>query len=614
MEMLLASLLALAVGPLIVSRLKDIRSATVAIDAFVIVAIGGLIIIHILPEALTQGGWWVLLTLFLGLFGPLLAERGLHQGANSSAGRIVIFLALAGLAAHAVIDGLALGHEHTHGHGHSHGPLDHSDESTGLLSLAVILHRLPVGIGIWWLIPRTLGVGVAMLTLGLIAVATVVGFFVGDGLDIQGGSGLAIFEGLLAGSLLHVVFHSHLPSAPRKRSWEPASAVGTIAALGILIGVTSTHPSPIVSQAADTFMRFALQSAPALLLAYLVVGFIHVFVPAQLLTGVRGGPFGQAVRGVVAGLPVPVCSCGIVPVYRELILKGTPAAAAMAFLVATPELEIAAFLLSVQLMGMPLAVARLLAAGGLALVVGWLVGRLVSSRTREPVAEGASCCGVEPDNAGGDRTSPPTSRDRIRRALRFGFGEAVDHTAAWILLGLGIAALASPYLRPDWLIGVHPILQVTGAALIGLPLYVCASGSTPLAAMLVATGLSPGAAVALLLTGPATNVTTFGLLSSLHGRRIAIAFGLCMIAGSIALGVGVDAVLDPVVDSDGVAHDHHASWFEQICLAGLALVFAASLLRQGTRPFIERVAVARGESGHDHGHDHHHGDGLAHGH
>jgi len=604
MEMLVASLLALAVGPLLVSRVKDIRSATVAIDAFVIVAIGGLILVHILPGALTKGGWGALLALVIGLFGPLLAERGLRPGVSSTAGRLVIFLALAGLAAHAVIDGLALGHDHA-GHdshaGHSHGPgepHDHGAESKGLMSLAVVLHRLPVGIGIWWLIPRTLGPGIAVLTLLLIGGATVFGFAVeGVAMDgLRSGRALAIFEGLLAGSLLHVVFHSHLPRARKERGWEPASALGTIAALGILVGVTTTHPSADVSQAADTFMRFALQSAPALLLAYFIVGFVHVLLPGEHLRRVGGRPFGQAVRGVVAGLPVPICSCGIVPLYRELILKGTPAAAAMAFLVATPELEIAAFLLSMELMGAPLAVARLVAAAVLALFVGWVVGRTVRRHANEPDAA-ATCCATP-------QAPRRSARDVVKSALRFGFGEAVDHTAAWILLGLGIAALASPYLNPDWLVGVHPFLQVTGAALIGLPLYVCASGSTPLAAMLIATGLSPGAGVALLLTGPATNVTTFGLLSSLHGRRTALAFGSCTILGAIALGLGVDLVLDSATvtaAAAAAAHAHEASLLEIACLCGLTAVIGASLLRQGTRPFIERVAV--GSDDHDHDHD-----------
>ena len=176
----------------------------------------------------------------------------------------------------------------------------------------------------------------------------------------------------------------------------------------------------------------------------------------------------------------------------------------------------------------PFAVARIVAAAILALLAGWLVGRAAVVIGSGPADTGA--CHAEPQIA---RRSPGVV---IKEALRFGFGEAVDHSAAWILLGLGIAALVSPYLDKDWLVGVPPFLQVACAAILGLPLYVCASGSTPLAAMLVANGVSPGAAIALLLTGPATNVTTFGLLSDLHGRKTAITFGVLIMVGAIGLG------------------------------------------------------------------------------
>lgn len=597
MWMLAGSLLVLVLGPILVARVRNLRPATVALDAFVVVAIGGLVLIHVLPDSLDRGGWAALAALVAGLFGPLLAERGLRPGTTSGAGRVVIGLALAGLAAHAVIDGLALGHDHAANEpGHEH-------EATGLLALAVLLHRLPVGIAIWWLIPRTLGVRVAITTLLLIAGSTVFGFAIGGvALDeSSGGQGLAIFQALLAGSLLHVVFHSHLPVRERTGSWELASAAGTVAAIAILTAIGASHPSEVVSEAGSTFVAFALVSAPALLAAYVVVGFVHVLLPGKRLGGGKGGSFRQAVRGVVAGLPLPVCSCGIVPLYRELVLKGAPVAAAMAFLVATPELEIAAFLLTIQLMGTPFAVARIVAAAILALLAGWLVGRAATVIGSGPTDTDPSH--AEPQRA---RRSPGGV---LKDALRFGFGEAVDHTAAWILLGLGIAALVSPYLDKDWLVGVPPFLQVACAAILGLPLYVCASGSTPLAAMLVANGVSPGAAIALLLTGPATNVTTFGLLSDLHGRKTAITFGVLVMVGAIGLGLLVDAFLvDVFLETPAIAasvtHAHAAaSPLKIACLSVLGLVFVVSLLRQGTRPFIERVAVSRNDDGHDHGRD-----------
>src|SRR5262249_52536105 len=115
---------------------------------------------------------------------------------------------------------------------------------------------------------------------------------------------------------------------------------------------------------------------------------------------------------------------------------------------------------------------------------------------------------------------------RLAGGLRYGFGDMVDSTAPWILVGLGLAALLGPWLSAGGVEGVPRALEVPLFALIGMPLYVCASGSTPLAAVLIAKGVSPGAAIAFLLTGPATNVTTFGVLARLHSKKTAALFAL----------------------------------------------------------------------------------------
>jgi hypothetical protein len=176
-----------------------------------------------------------------------------------------------------------------------------------------------------------------------------------------------------------------------------------------------------------------------------------------------------------------------------------------------------------------------------------------------------------------------------------------------------------PYIDRDWIASLPPGIDVPIAALIGLPLYVCATGSTPLAAMLLVQGLSPGAVLALLLTGPATNVTTFGVLAKLHGGRTAVLFVVSMWLGAMGLGYLVNAFM-PVLQVkalDAAAHDH--SGLATIALVALGGVFLVSLLRQGVRPFLERLydspanlvpgeAAACGdahEHGHHHGHHHH---------
>jgi hypothetical protein len=192
-------------------------------------------------------------------------------------------------------------------------------------------------------------------------------------------------------------------------------------------------------------------------------------------------------------------------------------------------------------------------------------------------------------------------------------------------MGLVLSAMLMPYVDRAWIASLPRGIDVPIAALIGLPLYVCATGSTPLAAMLLVQGLSPGAVLALMLTGPATNVTTFGVLARLHGGRVAFVFALSMWLGAVGLGYLANWLLpSPPLPSLSEAHVHTAGgWFAVVAVGA---VFLGSLLRQGVRPFLERLFespanLAHGEAPgccgegeadahghHHHGHAHDHGE------
>ena len=141
-------------------------------------------------------------------------------------------------------------------------------------------------------------------------------------------------------------------------------------------------------------------------------------------------------------------------------------------------------------------------------------------------------------------------------------------------------------------------------------MYVSASGATPLIAVLVHIGISPGAALAFLLTAPATNATTFGVLSRLHGRRLALAFGGAMALLTIGLGLGVNLIV-PDIESISLyrAISQEPSLVQIVSLAALTVVLALSVLRQGPRCFVGQVLNPYGTAGHRHDdghHDHHH--------
>jgi len=354
------------------------------------------------------------------------------------------------------------------------------------------------------------------------------------------------------------------------------------------------------SESLAVFLEMALESAPALLFAYAAVALMHAWdFDLKRFLG-RGSSLSQAVRGTLAGLPIPICSCGAVPIYRSLIHQRVPTPAAMSFLVATPELGISTLFLSWQLLGGEITLLRVASAALLALCVGLLVGRKAPVLERPP---------VEAESSEG----PTPLAVRARRGLAYGFGDMVDTTAPWILVGLAVAAALAPLLDAETFAHLPAGLDVPLFALIGMPLFVCASGSTPLAAVLIAKGVSPGATIAFLLTGPATNVTTFGVLARLHGRARTLSFALVAAVCTTVLGYAVNSILPNGSSVLPVAgHVHEGSPLQIVSLWLLGLLFAYSFLRQGTRGFVGQVISPHGGAGHDHAHDHDHD--HAHGH
>ena len=161
----------------------------------------------------------------------------------------------------------------------------------------------------------------------------------------------------------------------------------------------------------------------------------------------------------------------------------------------------------------------------------------------------------------------------------------------WIVAGLGAAAILSPLLDASGLRELSPWLQVPLAGLMGMPVYVCASGSTPIVAVLLFSGLSPGAGIAFLLTGPATNIVTFGLLESLHSRRVAVVFGVVMALMACGLGWLANA-WSPALDGvAGHGLDHHTglSALQLVSLGALTALTVFALVRKGPRVLLAKV-------------------------
>ncbi len=509
---------------------------TALLDAWVVTAYLGALVVSALPRAVIESGWPALAAFTL----VAVTRRLWKAGALTAA-------ALAGLVAAGVAEGtwLRLGADWPH-------LLD-------LLVLAVVtqplLHRSS-------LLGRLCGAGAVLA--GAAVGATVSGPLREPAHALSVGAAPLVLTALLA-----------TPSPERRSSLQRAAGLA-----GALLGAAGTgltalhHPwSRALPQALgmrDSFVTLALEAAPAVLLALVLSAAFQVFSleRARRWLG-RGGPVSQALRGTLVAAPLPICSCGVVPLYHGLIGKGVPPVAALAFLIAAPEIGVDAMLLSVPLLGWPMAIVRLLAAGIIAVLVAVAVGRLIPRR--EVLVLSVPTAG------------PRLDRATLRRGLD-GIAHTLDHTGPWIVLGLVGGAVLEPLLDPATLGQLPRWLAPPVAAALGIPAYVCASAATPLVAVLMHKGLSGGAALAFLLTGPATNATTFGVLSSLHGRRIALGFGAAVFASATVLGWGVD-----LLSLGGAGMALHARAHDSpgplhlACAAVLALASVGSLYRQGPR-------------------------------
>ncbi len=576
-QLLFATLLALLSGPPLYAVARRQPALLSFLDGFVLISITGLVLLEVLPEAFSTGGLLSLAFVAAGMLGPTALEHGLTH-ARREAHLIALSLAVLGLVLHSVGDGAALA-----------GGLSEPEEHVEALGLAIAIHSIPVGLVIWWLLYPVFGYALPTLALLGMCAGTVVGYIYAGALSgLLGAQAWAWFQALIAGSILHVIFgRPHIDEDSVHHIGSPRfEGLGNLTALGTLTWLALTHShgaSPLESGFGERLLSLSLDAAPALLLAYVVGGLIGSEMPPRWLQWLgRGGRASQALRGMAAGLPLPVCSCGVLPLYRSLIQRGVPATAAIAFLIATPEVGLTALFVSVPLLGLPFTLLRVGAAALLAAGIAYWIGARAAPATA-PQDSTSACCG-------GTCSSVPQAvgpGPRLRRAARSGLVDLVDDTLAWIVAGLVLAAAVVPYVQQAFWTELPAGLDVLLFALLGMPVYVCATGATPLIAVLIAAGVSPGAAIAFLLTGPATNISTFGVLRQLHGPRFAALFAVGAGGGAILIGLLIN-VLWPhgVTTLPADTHTHAAPLYAHISLLSLGLLYAASLLRKGARALL----------------------------
>ena len=277
------------------------------------------------------------------------------------------------------------------------------------------------------------------------------------------------------------------------------------------------------------------EMSPYILLGFLIAGIMHAFISRKTFARHLSGTGWKAVvKSALIGVPLPLCSCGVLPTAIGMRRSGASKAASTSFLIATPQTGVDSIAATWSLLGPAFAVIRPVAALVTAVAGGVAVGKNEESSSAEPV----SCAVTEED-------APQGFIEKCKSALKYGFIDLVGSIGSWLVAGLIVAALITVYVPSDFfsVLGSNPILSMIAVLVIAIPMYVCATGSIPIAMSLVMKGLSPGTALVLLMAGPAANFASFTLISREMGRKSAIIYLLSIIAGAMAFGLMIDYLL-----------------------------------------------------------------------
>ena len=588
-----------AIGALIVLVGTRSREALPAIRTFALVAAAVVVLAQLLPDALAEVGLWALGVFLFALVLPAVFERIaglLGQLRNSSKERDASWLAVEfgyfGLLIHRMADGFALGL--------FSGTTELEEFNPGGL-LALAAHTIPVTAVIVLAYTERYGVIHAILRALGMALASALGVFLVGAAPVS--LLISAEPWILAaasGLLLHIIGHdwnAEVPATNRHR-FADVFAIGAGLSIAFLEvphghGHGDTHSGGAMREGILAALAdFTLETAPVLLLGLAIGALLQTLggrISTQWLQS--GSSIQQAVRGAVVGAPLPLCACGVLPLAETLKKKGAGPALVVAFLLATPELGVESFALTVQFLGWPFAAVRLGAAILVAVIAALVFARqLGGSTTFEP---------------GGEPLGPHADEGASWNRFVHSFDELLHHVGPFTVVGL----LAAAYLQaglPDEAIDSlgESGLDIFVVSLVAIPSYVCAAAATPLAAVLIAKGFSSGAVLAGLLLGPATNLATVAFLRRTFGSRatwvgltalILAVWGIAWLSNSLGLE-SAQALIETDLDHG------HSMWAFAATVALGALILRSVWLK-GLRTWLATLGEALG-SQHEHSHPH----------
>jgi len=300
-----------------------------------------------------------------------------------------------------------------------------------------------------------------------------------------------------------------------------------------------------------------------LLLGFSIAGLLKVYVPKEkYIKHIAHSDFRSVLWATLAGIPLPLCSCGVIPTGLSLRKEGASKGATVSFLISTPQTGADSIAVTYSLLGLPFALMRVFAAFITGLISGAVVNKLDKNLS---------------DNIeDSDDSSSSSRKNKMLQALHYGFVEMLQDIGKWLVAGIFIAGLLAVFL-PESIFSNYmnnPLLNMFVVLAVAVPTYTCATGSIPMAAVLVMKGLSPGAAFVFLMAGPATSIASMTVIGKALGKRTLLIYLACIITGAMLFGLAIDYLLPASwfgihkMNHD-LAHSHNESfsWFNMLCSA-----------------------------------------------
>jgi uncharacterized membrane protein YraQ (UPF0718 family)/copper chaperone CopZ len=343
----------------------------------------------------------------------------------------------------------------------------------------------------------------------------------------------------------------------------------------------------------DELWFLLLEMAPWLLLGLVFAGILKVYFPQKHIDKYLGkSDFKSSLNASLLGIPMPLCSCGVIPTGISFYKNGASKGATNSFLISTPQTGVDSIFATYSMLGWPFAVLRPI----VAFFTGVFGGILTNLFVKEKPVQNSPFAGFkldagainktevsDDDSCGCNETKEEEKGHSILRAADYAFIELLQDIAKWLIIGFLVAALISVVLPNDFFssfkgLGLLEILVILAAS---VPIYICATGSIPIAAVLLLKGVSPGAALVFLMAGPATNVATMTVLGKTMGKKSLLVYLITIIGGAIFFGmltnllIPSDWILSKVmhIHGDGSEHEMLPEWLQ----LGSALLLLVSM-------------------------------------